>query len=58
VLAGAEVAIERIDSPSAGVLYRSQLAGLYEQQARTACQELIAASINCVVVQPVAQGSN
>jgi D-alanyl-D-alanine carboxypeptidase len=58
VLAGAQVAIERIDSPSTGVLYRSQLAGLYEQQARTACQALIAASINCVVVQPVAQGSN
>lgn len=57
-LAGAEVAIERVDSPTAGTLYRSQLAGLYEQQARTACQELIAASINCVVVQPVAQGSN
>src|SRR3546814_7937 len=57
-LAGAEVSIERIDSPAIGVLYRSQLAGLYEQQARTACQELIAASINCVVVQPVAQGSN
>ena len=57
-LAGAEVAIERVDSPSAGTLYRSQLAGLYEQQARTACQELIAASINCVVVQPLAQGSN
>lgn len=57
-LAGAEVAIERVDSPSAGTLYRSQIAGLYEQQARTACQELIAASINCVVVQPVAQGSN
>ena len=58
VLAGAEVAIERVESSSAGVLYRSQLSGLHEQQARTACQELIAASINCVVVQPVAQGSN
>lgn len=57
-LAGAEVAIERVDSPTAGTLYRSQLAGLYEQQARAACQELIAASFNCVVVQPVAQGSN
>jgi D-alanyl-D-alanine carboxypeptidase len=58
VLEGAQVAIERIESASAGVLYRSQLAGLYEQQARTACQTLVAASINCVVVQPVAQGSN
>jgi len=57
-LAGAKVAIERIDSATAGTLYRSQLAGLYEQQARAACQELIAASISCVVVQPVAQGSN
>jgi len=57
-LAGAEVAIERIDTASTGTLYRSQLAGLYEQQARTACQELIAAAINCVVVQPPAQGSN
>lgn len=58
VLAGAAVSIERFDSASTGVLYRSQLAGLYEQQARTACEKLIAASINCVVVQPVAQGSN
>lgn len=57
-LEGAQVAIERIDSDTAGVLYRSQLAGLYEEQARTACQELIAASINCVVVQPLEQGSN
>jgi D-alanyl-D-alanine carboxypeptidase len=58
VLEGAQVSIERFDSPSAGVLYRSQIAGLYEQQARTACQQLIAASVNCVVVEPVAQGSN
>lgn len=57
-LGGAQVAIERIESATAGILYRSQLSGLYEQQARTACQELIAASINCVVVQPIAQGSN
>jgi D-alanyl-D-alanine carboxypeptidase len=57
-LEGARVAIERIDSPTAGILYRSQLAGLYEQQARTACRELIAASRNCVVIQPLAQGSN
>ena len=57
-LEGARVAIERIDSPTAGTLYRSQLAGLYEQQARTACRELIAASRNCVVIQPLAQGSN
>ncbi|MGF1630091.1 MAG: D-alanyl-D-alanine carboxypeptidase family protein [Kiloniellaceae bacterium] len=57
-LEGARVAIERIDSATAGTLYRSQLAGLYEQQARTACQELLTASINCVVVQPFAQGSN
>ena len=57
-LQGARVAIERIESDAAGTLYRSQLAGLYEQQARTACQELAAASINCVVVQHVAQGSN
>jgi len=58
VLEGAKVSIERIDSASVGTLYRSQLAGLYEQQARTACQQLLAASMNCVVVQPVAQGSN
>jgi D-alanyl-D-alanine carboxypeptidase len=58
VLEGAKVSIERIDSASVGTLYRSQLAGLYEQQARTACQRLLAASMSCVVVQPVAQGSN
>lgn len=58
VLEGARVAIERIDSASAGRLYRSQLTGLYEQQARNACEELIAAQMNCVVVQPMAQGSN
>ena len=58
VLEGAQVSIQRFESPSVGVLYRSQIAGLYEQQARTACQRLIAASINCVVVDPVAQGSN
>ncbi len=57
-LDGAKVAIEKIQSASAGVLYRSQLTGLYEQQARQACATLIAASMNCVVVQPVAQGSN
>ena len=58
VLEGAKVSIERIDSASVGTLYRSQIAGLYEQQARTACQRLLAASMSCVVVQPVAQGSN
>ncbi len=57
-LQGAKVAIERIDSASTGTLYRSQLTGLYEQQARNACQELIAAEMNCVVIQPMAQGSN
>ncbi len=57
-LQGAKVAVERVDSPAAGTLYRSQLTGLYEQQARSACQELIAARMNCVVLQPVAQGSN
>ncbi|GAB4369950.1 MAG: D-alanyl-D-alanine carboxypeptidase family protein [Kiloniellaceae bacterium] len=57
-LEGAKVAIEKIQSAAAGVLYRSQLTGLYEQQAREACAALIAASMNCVVVQPVAQGSN
>ncbi|MEQ8354214.1 MAG: D-alanyl-D-alanine carboxypeptidase family protein [Kiloniellaceae bacterium] len=57
-LEGAKVAIERINSPSAGTLYRSQLTGLYEQQARSACQELIAARMSCVVLQPLAQGSN
>ncbi|WP_193368388.1 D-alanyl-D-alanine carboxypeptidase family protein [Pelagibius marinus] len=58
VLRGAKVAIERIDSASTGTLYRSQLTGLYEQQARNACQELMAAEMNCVVIQPMAQGSN
>jgi D-alanyl-D-alanine carboxypeptidase len=58
VLAGARLAIEKIQSASAGVLYRSQITGLYEQQAREACQTLIAADLNCVVVQPIAQGSN
>lgn len=58
VLEGARVAIERIDSSSSGTLYRSQLTGLYEQQARNACEELIAAQMNCVVIQPMAQGSN
>ena len=57
-LEGAKVAIERVDSAAAGRLYRSQLTGLHEQQARAACQELIAASMNCVILQPVAQGSN
>ena len=57
-LEGAKVTIEKIESASVGVLYRSQLTGLYEQQARNACQELIAADLNCVVVQPLAQGSN
>jgi len=58
VLQGAKVSIEKIHSASAGVLYRSQVTGLYEQQAREACSALIAASMNCVVVQPLAQGSN
>ncbi len=57
-LEGAKVSIERVDSASVGTLYRSQLAGLYEQQARRACQQLLAASMSCVVVQPEAQGSN
>ncbi|MGD1876615.1 MAG: serine hydrolase [Kiloniellaceae bacterium] len=57
-LEGAKVTIEKIESTSVGVLYRSQLTGLYEQQARDACQELIAADLSCVVVQPLAQGSN
>jgi len=57
-LEGAKVAIERVDSAAAGTLYRSQITGLFEQQARSACQELIAAEISCVVVQPLAQGSN
>ena len=57
-LEGAKVTIEKIKSTSVGVLYRSQLTGLYEQQARDACQELIAADLSCVVVQPLAQGSN
>ncbi|MEO3430780.1 D-alanyl-D-alanine carboxypeptidase family protein [Pelagibius sp. CAU 1746] len=57
-LQDAKVAIERIDSASTGTLYRSQLTGLYERQARNACQELIAAEMNCVVIQPMAQGSN
>ncbi len=56
-LEGAKVAIRRVDSASTGTLYRSQLTGLYEQQARKACQELIAAELSCVVVQPMAQGS-
>ncbi len=58
VLQGAKVAIERVDSTNIGTLYRSQLTGLYEQQARNACQELKAAEMNCVVLQPMAQGSN
>ncbi|GAB4392216.1 MAG: D-alanyl-D-alanine carboxypeptidase family protein [Kiloniellaceae bacterium] len=57
-LQGAKVAIHRVESASSGTLYRSQLTGLYEQQARKACAELIAAQMNCVVVQPMAQGSN
>ena len=57
ILEGAKVAIRRVDSASTGTLYRSQLTGLYEQQARKACQELIAAELSCVVVQPTAQGS-
>ncbi len=56
-LEGAKVAIQRVDSISTGTLYRSQITGLYEQQARKACQELIAAELSCVVVQPMAQGS-
>jgi D-alanyl-D-alanine carboxypeptidase len=58
ILEGAKVAVERVDSPAVGTLYRSQLTGLYEQQARNACQQLIAAEVSCVVVQPLAQGSN
>src|SRR3546814_20725016 len=41
-LAGAEVSIERLDSPAIGVLYRSQPAGLYERQARPACTQPVA----------------
>ncbi|WP_240932949.1 D-alanyl-D-alanine carboxypeptidase family protein [Pelagibius litoralis] len=57
-LQGAKVAIQRVDTSSLGTLYRSQLTGLYEQQAREACQTLVAAEMNCVVMQPEAQGSN
>lgn len=56
-LQGAKVAIRRIDSASLGTLYRSQLTGLYEKQAREACETLISADFSCVVVQPEAQGS-
>jgi len=57
-LDGASVEIERIDTTTSGTLYRSQLTGLFEEQAREACQELKAANMSCVVLQPMAQGSN
>ncbi len=58
-LRGAKVAVRRIDSASLGTLYRSQLTGLYEKQARAACESLKVAEMNCVVLQhPKAQGSN
>ena len=58
-LRGAKVAVRRIDSTNLGTLYRSQLTGLYEKQAREACESLKMAEMNCVVLQhPKAQGSN
>ena len=56
-LRGAKVAIRRVDSTTRGTFYRSQLTGLYEKQAREACQTLVAAEISCVVLQPEAVGS-
>ncbi|WP_420347235.1 D-alanyl-D-alanine carboxypeptidase family protein [Pelagibius sp.] len=57
-LRGAKVAVRRVDSTSLGTIYRSQLTGLYEKQARDACAALKAIDIGCVLVQPEAQGSN
>ncbi len=57
VLKGAKVAIRRVDSTTRGTFYRSQLTGLYEQQAREACATLVAADMSCVVLQPEAIGS-
>ena len=57
-LRGAKVAVQRVDSASLGTIYRSQLTGLYEKQARDACAALKAIDIGCVLVQPEAQGSN
>jgi D-alanyl-D-alanine carboxypeptidase len=57
-LSGAKVSIEQVDSATAGRLFRSQLTGLQEDQAREACQELKAAQMSCVVLRPMAQGSN
>ncbi len=56
-LKGAKVAIRRVESTSLGTIYRSQLTGLYEAQARQACQALTAADMSCVVVQPESLGS-
>ncbi len=57
-LRGAKVAVRRVDTASLGTIYRSQLTGLYEKQARDACAALKAIDIGCVLVQPEAQGSN
>ena len=56
-LKGAKVAIRRVESSTRGTFYRSQLTGLYEKQARAACQALMAADMSCVVLQPEAIGS-
>src|SRR3546814_15562904 len=51
-LAGAEVSIERIDSPAIGVLYRSQLAGLHDHQQRHTVRQRSPATTNRAGVQP------